>query len=80
MHRGSDLEPRNVGSLQKLKKSKEMDFPLKPPEGRQPFCVHPEGDNGHILGLFQRQNDRELMMTWERGRVEVDCEVLDLGS
>lgn len=33
MHRGSDLEPRNVGSLQKLKKSKEMDFPLKQKEG-----------------------------------------------
>lgn len=80
MHRGSGLEPRNVGSLQKLKKTKEMDFSLKPPEGRWPFYVHPEGDNGHILGLFQRQNDRELVMTWERGRVEVDCEVLDLGS
>lgn len=61
-------------------KSKAVDFPLKSREGMQPFCIPPDGDNGQILGLFQRQTKQALVMTWVRGRAEVNCEVSDPGS
>lgn len=45
---------KECGQTSEAKKTKEMDFPLKLPEGIQPFCIHPGGDNGQILGRFQR--------------------------
>lgn len=44
--RGRRHEPWNEGGLQKVKKGKGIDFPLKPPEGRQPLCAHPAGSDG----------------------------------